>query len=654
MLNNLSDVFLNLRNRHFFLIDSLCFGLIPLLALNLRMDGMGLPGSYLSSLWVVTILFFVLKFSVYLPCGLYRQFWRYASIDELSKIFSLTLAITVLQVLAFSALQSFDLISLPRSLPFIDGLLTLLFVGGVRFSLRVAERFNQRQSRPPHWQTTEVRALIIGAGYAGVALARELECNSGVDLVPVAFVDDDPKKQKLKIRGISVWGNRNVIPDVVRMLNIQVAIIAMPSVSGPDIREIVSICHQAGVETKTLPAIQDILSGPRNLQQSLREVQIEDLLRREPVHTDIQQVQQLLKGKRVLITGAGGSIGSELCRQVYNLNPREIILLGHGENSVFHVQQELHKIGIDRAYSLNDPNSLDSAPLLTPFIADLRHPARLRFAFEKLTPDIIFHAAAHKHVPLMEDNPPEAITNNVLGTKALVDLAVEFNVTNFVMISTDKAVNPTSVMGASKRVAEMLVLQAAKKTNKSFVVVRFGNVLGSRGSVIPTFRRQIAEGGPVTVTHPEMCRYFMTIPEAVQLVLQAAVLSLGGEVLMLNMGEPVKIVDLANDLICLSGYQVGKDINISFTGLRPGEKLYEELFLPGEEYQPTEHEKLFVVKNASKIVSDKLNQVVADLSQSASVNDSEGIRCLLRGLVAGYKTETEKPRPHLQATARNL
>jgi FlaA1/EpsC-like NDP-sugar epimerase len=652
MLNGLSDAFLKLRNRHFFLIDTVCFTLTPLLALNLRLDGVGLPERYQTGLVAITFLFIVLKFLVYLPFGLYRSFWRYASIDELLKIVALTFAVIILQVSAFSALQFLGLIALPRSLPFIEGLLTLIVVGGSRFSLRAIERFNRRWGHLSQWRTSQAHALIIGAGDAGVALARELESNSGVSLVPVAFVDDDPKKRKLKIRGLLVLGDRTLIPEIVKTLQIQVAIIAMPSVSGSVIRDIVSICHQTGVETKTLPALQDILSSSRNLQQSLREVQIEDLLRREPIHIDIYRVQKLLQGKRVLITGAGGSIGSELCRQVYNLNPKEMILLGHGENSVFNIQQELHKLVADGTYCSNGSGPPD-APILTPFIADLRYPARLRFAFEQFKPDVIFHAAAHKHVPLMEDNPPEAITNNVLGTKALVDLAVEFKVENFVMISTDKVVNPTSVMGASKRVAEMLVLQAARKSRRSFVIVRFGNVLGSRGSVIPTFRRQIAEGGPVTVTHPDICRYFMTIPEAVQLVLQGAVLSAGGEVLMLNMGEPVKIVDLANDLICLSGYQVDKDIKICFTGLRPGEKLYEELLIPGEEYQPTEHEKLLVVKNASKIVSEQLTRVVADLGQAAFSNDSEQIRDLLKTLVDGYRVETAKAKPYAQTAARN-
>ncbi|MGF1602262.1 MAG: polysaccharide biosynthesis protein [Thermosynechococcaceae cyanobacterium] len=636
MVSVLSDVLQQLRNRHFLLIDLVGFAFIPLLALNLRLDGAGVPERHQLGLIAITVVFIVLKLVIYLPFGLYQMFWRYASIDELSKIATLTIAVTITQILVFSGLQSFNLITLPRSLPYIDGLLTLLFVGGIRFSFRVIDRFNRRRRAPRERQGNELRALIIGAGDAGVALVRDLEANADINLVPVAFIDDDPKKLGHKIQGLTVAGNRCQIPEVIDRLKIKVAIIAMPSANGLILRDLVSICHTARVETQTLPPIQDILSGPGGLQKSLREVQIEDLLRREPINTDIQRVRQLLEGKRVLLTGAGGSIGSELCRQVYDLNPKEMILLGHGENSVFNIQQELHKISIDRAANLTGKASLGTAPLLTPVIADLRHPARLRYVFEQLQPEVIFHAAAHKHVPLMEDNPPEAVTNNVLGTKALLDLAIEYDVDNFVMISTDKAVNPTNVMGASKRVAEMLVLQAAKKTRRPFVVVRFGNVLGSRGSVIPTFKRQIAQGGPVTVTHPEMCRYFMTIPEAVQLVLQAAVLSLGGEVLMLNMGEPVKIVDLANDLICLSGYEVGEDIKICFTGLRPGEKLCEELFLPDEEYQQTEHEKVLVVKNASHNVSKQLMQGVADLSHAAAVNDSAQIRLLLSQLVAGY------------------
>ncbi|MGL5063909.1 MAG: polysaccharide biosynthesis protein, partial [Microcoleus sp.] len=364
-----------------------------------------------------------------------------------------------------------------------------------------------------------------------------------------------------------------------------------------------------------------------------REVQIEDLLRRASIQTDIERVSAFIRGKKVLITGAGGSIGSELCRQVLKSDPAEIILVGHGENSVFNIQQELNRVisDLQKAGKIQD-----NSPRLTTFIGDIRFVDRLEYLFEQIRPDIIFHAAAHKHVPMMELNPPEAITNNVRGTKNLLDMALKYDVEHFVMISTDKAVNPTNIMGASKRVAEMLVLQAAKTSGKPFVVVRFGNVLGSRGSVVPTFKRQIAEGGPITITHPDICRYFMTIPEAVQLLLQAAVLGHGGQVFMLDMGEPVRIVDLAKDLIRLSGYELGKDIDIAFTGLRPGEKLFEELFIPGETYDKTEHEKITIVGNASRIVREKIDEEVAALCEAADRNDANSIVFLLEQLVPEY------------------
>ncbi|WP_299402667.1 nucleoside-diphosphate sugar epimerase/dehydratase [Acaryochloris sp. IP29b_bin.148] len=592
---------------------------------------------YQSDLLLVTLLFMVIKLTVFLSGGFYKHYWRYASVGELSNVAILTGSAVIIQTLSFALLKSLSILSLPRSLPFLDGLLTLIIIGGIRFSVRALER-KQQQDKTFERRDFRKRALIFGAGDAGVALAQELERSPHIDLLPIAFVDDNPAKLNLRIRGLPVLGNRSVIPSIIESWHIQTVIIAMPSLSGKSLRNIVALCQQTGVETLTLPSLQDVLMGPEKLHHSIREVRIEDLLRRDPIQTDIEGVRELLKGKRVLVTGAGGSIGSELCRQIFQCSPRELILLGHGENSVFQIQQELQQMSFFRNSKGQQNGS--APPALRPCIADLRHPSRLRFVFEEYQPEIIFHAAAHKHVPLMENNAPEAITNNVLGTKALTDLAVEFGVNHFVMISTDKAVNPTSVMGASKRVAEMIVLKAAQTSGIPFVVVRFGNVLGSRGSVIPTFKQQIAVGGPVTVTHPDICRYFMTIPEAVQLVLQAVVISPGGEILMLNMGEPVKIVDLAKDLIGLSGYQVDKDIQITYTGLRPGEKLFEELFLPDEEYQKTEHEKLLVVKNASNIIPTQLPQIVASLLQSASVNNSMEIRDLLHKLVPGYQVKT--------------
>jgi FlaA1/EpsC-like NDP-sugar epimerase len=459
-----------------------------------------------------------------------------------------------------------------------------------------------------------------------------MQRNPQLGFHPVAFIDDHPRKLHAQIRGIPVVGDRHQIAGVVKSFNIHKIVIAMPTVSGQVIREIVDICKATGIQPSTLPGIHEILNG-RVRVDSIRDIRIEDLLRRDPIETDIVEVLQFLKDKKILITGAGGSIGSELCRQIFRCRPAQIILIGHGENSVFNIQQELEQFV--QGLKKNGVPQID-IPCISTFIADIRFRDRLKFAFEQFRPDAIFHAAAHKHVPLMELNSPEAITNNVLGTKNLLDLALQYDVKHFVMISTDKAVNPTNIMGASKRIAEMLVLQAARESGKSFVAVRFGNVLGSRGSVVPTFKKQIVAGGPVTVTHPDICRYFMTIPEAVQLVLQAAVLGRGGEVLMLNMGEPVKIVDLAKELIRLSGYEVNKDIDIVFTGLRPGEKLFEELFVPGEEYENTEHQKLFVVKNASRIIAKNLNDRINALCQAADKNDSNTIKLLLEELVPGY------------------
>ncbi len=631
MINRLLKKLLRLRNRYFLILDAITFCFTPILALYLRLDGSVALEEYKSGLVAATILFLFVKLSVFYAFGFYRHYWRYASIDELVKIAILTGSVAIGQTVLFTALHSsnaFSINSLPRSLPLLDGMLSLILVGGIRFSIRVLERTEQRQRKFHRGD----RVLIVGAGNTGVSLALEMQRNPQLGLCPVAFIDDDPEKLNMRIRGLPVIGDRYKIPEVVRSLNIRSVIIAMPTAPGRVIREIVDICQANEIKTSTLPGIDELLNGRVRLG-SIREVKIEDLLRREPIQTDVEKVFALLKGKKVLITGAGGSIGSELCRQIFKAGPAEMMLLGHGENSVFTIQQELKQV----SQTLKKEGKVQGrAPRIIPFIADLRFLYRLDCAFEQFRPEIIFHAAAHKHVPLMELNPPEAITNNVLGTKNLLELALRYDVGQLVMISTDKAVNPSSVMGTSKRVAEMLVLQAAQTSGKPFSVVRFGNVLGSRGSVIPTFTRQIAAGGPVTVTHPDICRYFMTIPEAVQLVLQASALSSGGEVFMLKMGQPVKIVDLAKDLIRLSGYEVGRDIEIAFTGLRPGEKLFEELFVEGEQYEPTEHEKLVAVRNAKSRISENLDCAVESLLMAAANNDSNLIIFLLDQLVPGY------------------
>ena len=632
MSNNIFSQFLKLKNQHFFVIDAILFCLTPLIALVIHLDDFSKLELYKENLLIVTIIFLLIKLILFHQFGFYKRYWRYASIDELAQIATLTATVILVQIFVLqgiSELINSSINMLPISLPILDGIFTFMFVGGLRFSIRAIERLNERRYKIKQSD----RVLIIGAGHAGISLVQEMQRNSRLGLLPVAFIDDDPAKSSLHIRGIYVVGNRYKIPEVVHYLNIDKIIIAIPSASGKTIKEIVDICQDTGIKTSTLPGINEILNGRINLN-SIRSIKIEDLLRREPIQTDVEGIAKFLKGKKVLITGAGGSIGSEICRQILKCNPKEIALLGHGENSIFNIEQELKQI---LQLQEKDDSSPRTLPRLTSFIADIRFIPRLAQVFTQFKPDVIFHAAAHKHVPLMELNPAEAITNNVLGTQNLVELALKHNIQHFVMISTDKAVNPTNVMGASKRTAEMVVLQAAKRSGRCFGVVRFGNVLGSRGSVVPIFQRQIMAGGPITVTHPDICRYFMTIPEAVQLTLQASVLGRGGEIVMLNMGEPVKIVDLAKQLIRLSGYEPDKDIAIKFTGLRPGEKLFEELFIAGEDYEPTDHDKLFIARNASSIIAKNLDLKVNALVQAAANNDTNLIIFLLEQLVQGYK-----------------
>lgn len=643
-LIRLDKKLLNLNNRHFFVLDGLIFCLTPLLAIISRLDNLTALREYHSGLIVATIIFSLVKVIVFIIGGFYKRYWKYASIDELIEIAVLTATAVAIEIVLLSILQyaigtQSELYLVPRSLPLLDGILTFVLIGGIRFSIRAAERKNQQRKN----FYKRDRVLIVGAGDAGVSILQEMRRNPKLGFNPIAFIDDNPKKLGLNIQGISVVGNRYRIPEIITSRNIRQVVIAMPTTSGKVIREIVDVCQAIGVKVNTLPATNEILDhGSKvNTVNTLRKVNIEDLLRREAIETDAQGVSKLLMGKVVLITGAGGSIGSELCRQIFRCRPVKMILLGHGENSVFNIQEELQQV----LQILQQEESDRYLTELIPYIADLRIKARLEDAFRVYQPDIIFHAAAHKHVPLMELNPPEAITNNVLGTKNLLDFTIKYNVSNFVMISTDKAVNPTNIMGASKRTAEMLVLKAARVSGQPYAVVRFGNVLGSRGSVVPTFKKQIAKGGPITITHPEICRYFMTIPEAVQLVLQASVLSSQndrGQIFMLNMGQPIKIVDLAKDLIGLSGFEVGKDIDIVFTGLRPGEKLYEELLVEGEEYNSTAHEKVLVVQNASRIIPENLDTTIDILCRAAHKNDVNLIVFLLDRLVAGYTTKYQQ------------
>jgi FlaA1/EpsC-like NDP-sugar epimerase len=699
----LANVLSRLRNRHFLALDTLLFLSIPTVALALRLDSFPPPEHHYAALIAVTVLFAGVKLIVFYLAGMYSRYWRYASVDEMMQLVSAGVFAFCLQfALFFGVLRPLTPVvsDFPRSIPVLDGLLTLLFAGAIRYSVRVVERLRQQLDGHPEPR----RIVIVGAGPAGVALLTELQRNSRLGLVPAAFIDDDQEKQGANIRGVRVAGDRSQLVKVVNRMGAEQVVIAMPHAAGDVIREIAQACERAGVKARIMPGIDDVLNGRVSINQ-LREVDIEDLLRREPVHTNIGAVRTLVEGKRVLVTGAGGSIGSELCRQILRCRPASLILLGHGENSLFDVHNELQRL-IGEQSTVNSQqstvNSQQSAvnsqqstvnadsprvgrqqstansqqslahsqtrtlahshtrpladsqtrtlahshtrtladsptPKLVPVIADIRFPERMRQVFADYQPEIVFHAAAHKHVPLMEENAGEAITNNVLGTRNLLQAAVETNVAHFVMISTDKAVNPTSVMGASKRVAELLVDQAARESGRPYVAVRFGNVLGSRGSVVLTFKQQIAAGGPVTVTDPEMVRYFMTIPEAVQLVLQAAVLGRGRELFVLDMGEPVKIVDLAHDLIRLSGLRPGRDVDIVFTGRRPGEKLFEEIFTVEEDHERTAHHKIFIARQDSNFVPPDFDSGLQALLQAAACNDRDAVRAALKRLLPEFK-----------------
>jgi FlaA1/EpsC-like NDP-sugar epimerase len=605
-----------IRNRYFFASDLVLLPVAVYLSFVLRLED-PIVANFLPGMLLMLALSVLIVPLVFHATGMYARYWRYASVDELlllagSVMFSAL--VTGAMALASNQLLPSAFV-VPRSVPFIYMLLALLATAGPRLAIRLVARSRAALVAP----SARIPTLIMGAGSAGAMMLRELRANPQVGIEVIGFIDDDPTKLQLIIHGAPVLGNQSDIARLVARHQIRQVVIAMPTASGKAIRKVVAICEQVGVKAQIIPGIYELLDGKVSINQ-LRGVQIEDLLRRKPVRTNTTAVSALIRGKRVLVTGAGGSIGSELCRQVLRCGPSELILLGHGENSIFLIATELQA-------------QLPHGTKLTAVIADIRFAERLKAVFTEHRPEIVFHAAAHKHVPLMEENPAEAVTNNVIGTRNLIAAALGADVAHFVMISTDKAVNPTSIMGASKRSAELLVHHAARASGKAYVAVRFGNVLGSRGSVVLTFQRQIQAGGPVTVTHPEMTRFFMTIPEAVQLTLQAATLGRGGEVFTLDMGEPVKIVDLARDMIELSGLEVGRDIDISFTGMRPGEKLYEELFVSGEAYERTVHEKIFIACNASSFVPRALHETIGVLEQAAERNDTVMIMRTLLHLV---------------------
>ena len=576
------------------LIDMAIVVAIPFIALFIRFEG-SVDSHYYTILFHYLPAIILIRLITFYVFGLYNRLWRYASINELLSICG---AVTVSSLLIAAYIYETHSI-LPRSVHVISWFFNIGFIGASRLILRIIHHLRRRNDK----QCAKV--LIIGAGDAGAMIARELQHRYYETKKLIGFIDDDKYKQKQGLFRVKVLGNRRDIGRIVSKYGVNEIIIAMPSAGGSTIREIIHECKQTKCAMKILPGIYELIDGVVTVQQ-LRNVEVEDLLRRDAIKLDVEEIAGYLKGKRVLVTGAGGSIGSEICRQIAKMSPTSLTLLGKGENSIYEIDRELR----EKYKNLK----------IEPIIADVRDQERINLIFAQVKPQIIFHAAAHKHVPLMESQPIEAVRNNIFGTKSVAEAADRAGVEAFVMISTDKAVNPTSVMGATKRVAELIIQNISRLSDTKFVVVRFGNVLGSRGSVIPLFKKQIAKGGPITITHPDMTRYFMTIPEASQLVLQAGAIAKGGEVFVLDMGEPVKIVDMACDLIELSGLVPHKDIKIEFSGLRPGEKLYEELLTSDEGTKSTKHKKIFVA-NLKDVDEEKLYRGLAVLKNAQGTEE---------------------------------
>jgi FlaA1/EpsC-like NDP-sugar epimerase len=654
------DKILTMGNRYLPLWDGAMLSILPMAALALRL---GWPGRWLEhwphlgwalGLYVAASL--LVRLSVFHRLGLYRRCWRYASVGDLVQVgIAVGASSAVMTVLVAGAQIGLGAgrLALPDSLPALDAMLTLIGVAGLRISLRALYTWRYRRWRPVLrsglWRAGCRRAglrsaahqgvkrtLIVGAGEAGIMIAREMRASPKLGLEPVAFVDDDPAKVGTFVQGLPVVGSctqiRELIAEYQRANGVRIerAVVAIPSAPLPRQIEWVALCEQAGVDTYNLPGVYELLAGYKAVSR-LPQVDPQKLLHRSPIQIDQKEMAAYLTGATVLVTGAGGSIGSELCRQIAPYRPARLVLLGRGENSVFEIQLNLR---------LTHPD-LGTVPV----VADVRDEQRTDAIVAEHRPDVILHAAAHKHVPLMENAVDEALANNVLGTRNVLQAAARHGVSRFVLISTDKAVNPSNVMGATKRLAELLVQATARRTGRSYAAVRFGNVLGSRGSVIPIFQRQIAAGGPVTVTHPEMTRYFMTIPEAAQLVLGAGGMARGGEVFVLDMGQPVRIADLAADMIRQCGLRQGRDIQVVYSGIRPGEKLDEELFTTREVCQRTACRRIMVGTSASTVPLEPLERLVSDLHDLALNQQAEGGKNEVRALLLDICNHTERYLP---------
>jgi FlaA1/EpsC-like NDP-sugar epimerase len=600
----------HIRNLYFLIADLVLIIVSVIGSYLLRLELESAFQVYFKSAVIMTCIALLIKPLIHYVFGLYRRMWQYASVKELWLItLSVTVGSLIVSSLMMMLFQFKVFTAFPRSVLIIDWIISIVATGGTRFIMRIlAENTNQPQGSLDGSMPKKV--LIVGAGDGGAIVVRELLKTPQLNMIPVGFLDDDPTKQNMVINNIRVIGTVTDIENIISKIKLDEVIIAIPSAPGRVARLVASACHKAHIPFRTIPGIYELIEGKIGVSR-LREVQITDLLRRKPTRLNDQKIREKLKGSSIMVTGAGGSIGRELCRQIARRDPEVLYLLGHGENSIFEIYQELKETHADVK--------------TVAIIADIRDEVRMRRVFEKNTPEIVFHAAAHKHVPLMEDNVEEAVTNNIIGTRNVARLCKEFQVEHLVMISTDKAVHPINMMGASKRFAEMVVLDESRDAIGDFSIVRFGNVLGSRGSVVPIFKQQIARGGPITITHPEMKRYFMTIPEAVYLVLQSATFSENGDIFILNMGEQVRILDLAEDLIRLSGLEPGRDIELVFTGIRPGDKLSEDLWDEGHNFKPTPHPDIFRLDRKNELTGKELDEVVKQLERMAASGQSTEI-----------------------------
>ncbi len=528
--------------------------------------------------WSVVALVVAIKLPVFALCGFYNRWWRYVSTRDMWGAFRGVVLASVAVFLVFTLFEVHS-VAVPRGVWFIDLLVCMAFIAGSRLLVRtIVER-----PLPGRIVTRGKEAIIVGAGDAGQLVVKEMQRSPGLGYTPIGLLDDDPRKRNLRLHGVRVLGTTADLAQVIRDRRPDEVLIAIPSAPGELRARIVETARSLEVPVKTLPTLSDLVSGDADLARQLRPVEVEDVLGREPVEVDFASIAEYLKGEVVLVTGAGGSIGSELCRQIARIEPAKLVLLDHAEPALFEIEREL----------VRERGFLAAAAV----VGDVRDPVKLRQVFDKYRPGVVFHAAAYKHVAMMEANPIEAVRNNTLGTRVVADVAVEYGAKRFVLVSTDKAANPKTVMGQSKALAEWIVETWGHRADVTtrFVAVRFGNVLGSSGSVVPIFRRQIARGGPVTVTHPEMTRFFMTIPEAVQLIVQAGAIGGRGQVYVLDMGEPVRIVDLAEKMIRLSGKEPGREIAIEYVGPAPGEKLHEELVGDGETVTPSRHPKIDLI-----------------------------------------------------------